>query len=211
MSLFSRLTEKSWQTPGVDPTRDPALYRPEGARVGLFVYLAVATMLFGLITMAYVMRMGDHGMSHGPTSDWRSMPEPPLIWINTAVLLANSAAWEWARTMARRERTPALLMAIFAPGLIALLFLAGQLALWSEYAAGGYYASTNPANAFFYLISGLHGLHLLGGLFFWGGTLSRLLAGAEAAEVRLPVDLCAAYWHFLLLIWIVMLGLLIST
>lgn len=209
MSLFGRLTEKSWETPGVGSV-DPADYRPQAAAVGLWVYFGIATVLFGLLTAAYLMRMGDAVMAHGPAGDWRQMPEPPLIWINSFILLLSSLAWEAARAGARRR--PTLMFAgLLAAGLLALLFLAGQLGLWSELAARGYYASANPANAFFYLITAIHGLHLLGGLFFWGRTLSRVLASAGAADVRLPIDLCAAYWHFLLLIWLVMLGLLIST
>jgi cytochrome c oxidase subunit 3 len=211
MSLFGRLTEKSWETPGADPTADPALYRPSAAAVGLRVFFGVVTMLFGLVTMAYVMRMGTVAMEHGPVSDWRPMPDPPLLWINSAILLLSGLAWEAARAGARIGRGLLLFAGVVAAGLLALLFLAGQLALWAQYVARGYYAGTNPSYSFFYLITGLHGLHLLGGLYFWGRTVSRLLAGADAGAVRVTIDLCAAYWHFLLVVWLIMLGLLIST
>jgi cytochrome c oxidase subunit III len=97
---------------------------------------------------------------------------------------------------------------LHAAGALGLLFIGGQLLLWSQFAAAGYFLQANPANAFFYLITALHGLHLIGGLFFWARAELRLQGGGD---VRLPVDLCAAYWHFLLLIWILMLGLLVST
>jgi cytochrome c oxidase subunit III len=211
MSLFGRLTEKSWENPGADPTSDPALYRPSAAAVGLRVFFGIVTMLFGLVAMAYVMRMGTVAMEHGPVSDWRPMPDPPLLWINSAILILSGLAWEAARAGARIGRGLLLFAGVVAAGLLALLFLAGQLALWEQYAARGYYAAANPSYSFFYLITGLHGLHLLGGLYVWGRTVSRLLAGADAGAVRATVDLCAAYWHFLLVIWLVMLGLLIST
>ena len=210
MSLFGRLAEKSWETTGPGDL-DPADYRPEAARVGLWVYFGVIVILFGLITSAYVVRMGDTFMIHGPTTDWRAMPEPPLIWVNSFILLVNSLAWEAARIAARRANATATFAGLLGAGLIAFLFLAGQLGLWGQYAALGYFAASNPANAFFYLITALHGLHILGGLFFWSRALSRLLAGAETGAVRLSVELCAAYWHFLLLVWLLMLGLLIST
>lgn len=207
MSLFSRLTEKGWEAQTVEPV-DPALYRPSAARVAVIVYFGVITVLFSLITAAYVMRMGMPSMGHGAMGDWHAMPEPPLMWINSFVLLLSSVAWEVARISARHERAVLMRRALFGAGALGILFLAGQLMLWREFSAAGYYASANPANAFFYLITALHGLHLAGGLFFWVRAELGLRAGAD---VRLPIELCAIYWHFLLLVWALMLALLTST
>ena len=207
MSLFSRLTEKSWETPGGEAV-DPATYRPPAARVGVIVYFGVITVLFGLVSSAYIMRMGMPGMGHGSMSDWHPMPEPPLLWINSIVLLISSIAWEAARIGARKGRADTMRHALFGAGALGILFLAGQLLLWREFMAAGYYASSNPANAFFYLITALHGLHLAGGLFFW---IRAVLGLRSGADVRLTVELCAVYWHFLLLVWALMLALLIST
>jgi cytochrome c oxidase subunit III len=207
MSLFSRLGEKSWQTPGAD-VADPREYRPPAARVAVVVYFGVATILFGLVSSAYLMRMGMPGMGHGHAGDWRAMPEPPLMWINTAVLMLSSLAWEAARLGIRQRRDDIMRSGLIAAGALAILFVGGQLLLWRQFVDLGYFLQSNPANAFFYLITALHGLHVLGGLFFWARAM---LAQRRGADVRLPIDLCAAYWHFLLLIWILMLGLLIST
>ena len=207
MSLLSRLTEKSWEAPGGEAV-DPATYRPPAARVGVIVYFGVIVVLFGLVASAYVMRMGMPGMGHDAVADWRPMPEPPLLWINSFVLLLSSIAWEAARIGAREGRSELMRRAMLGAGALGILFLAGQLLLWREFSEAGYYASSNPANAFFYLITALHGLHVLGGLFFWARAMLGLRAGAD---VRLPIELCAMYWHFLLLVWILMLGLLIST
>jgi cytochrome c oxidase subunit 3 len=207
MSLFSRLTEKSWETPGGEPV-DPAMYRPPAARVGVIVYFGVITVLFSLVSSAYVMRMGMPGMGHDAMGDWRPMPEPPLLWINSFVLLLSSIAWEATRVGARQGRADLMRRALFGAGALGILFLAGQLLLWREFSLAGYYASSNPANAFFYLITALHGLHIAGGLFFWVRAVLGLRTGAD---VRLPIELCAAYWHFLLLVWALMLALLTST
>lgn len=210
MSLFTRLGEKSWEPPGAGvDTRDPASYRPPAAQVMMLVYFGVITILFGLVSSAYVMRMGMGGMGHGGgVGDWNPMPEPPLIWINTAVLLLASLAWETARIGARRGETALVRPGLIAAGALGLLFLAGQLLLWSQFAELGYFLQSNPANAFFYMITTLHGLHLIGGLGFWGLAMRRMHGGGEAA---LPVQLTAAYWHFLLLVWILMLGLFVAT
>jgi cytochrome c oxidase subunit 3 len=86
----------------------------------------------------------------------------------------------------------------------------GQAQAWRELGALVYFEVTNPAIAFFYLITGLHGLHLLGGLVVWGRTLVRLWGGFELEKVRHSVELCTLYWHFLLLVWLVLFGLLFT-
>jgi cytochrome c oxidase subunit 3 len=87
----------------------------------------------------------------------------------------------------------------------------GQLLVWRQLGSLGYFVDTNPSNSFFYLITALHGLHLLGGLVAWFRASLRLWRGAEVAKIRMSVDLCAVYWHFLLLVWLVMFGLLLVT
>ncbi|PJG47306.1 cytochrome oxidase subunit III [Sphingobium sp. LB126] len=191
MTILARLTEKSWE-PGPPPVERE---RPSAGTVGTLAYFGVAMVMFSLLVAAYLMRMGLHGaMGHG--SDWKSMPDPPLLWINTLLLAASSVAWE----MARRER---MARAATAGAALGVLFLMGQLLLWRHYQATGYTLSANPANAFFYLLTALHGLHIVGGLFAAGRALA-------AANMR-NIALCALYWHFLLIIWLVLAALLLST
>jgi cytochrome c oxidase subunit 3 len=96
-------------------------------------------------------------------------------------------------------------------GVCTALFLSGQLVAWQQLSASGYLMTGNPANAFFYLLTALHGLHLLGGMWVWGRTTTRVLTGADVESVRLSVELCTVYWHYLLLVWIGLFGLLLST
>ena len=88
---------------------------------------------------------------------------------------------------------------------------------WRQLTGAGYYMATNPADAFFYVLTALHGLHMLGGLWFLGRAGLAVFRGlekssvTEVAQVRLRVELCSVYWHYLLLIWLVLFGLLLST
>ena len=91
------------------------------------------------------------------------------------------------------------------------MLLAGQFLAWQQLVALGYFAEENPANAFFYMITGLHALHLLGGLVAWGRTIAKLWRGIALSQLRLSVELCTVYWHFLLLVWLALFGLLIFT
>jgi cytochrome c oxidase subunit III len=212
MSLFSRLTQKSWQTPGIHGLGAPEDYRPSAGTVGTYVYMAVATGFFGLIVAAYVARMGSHGlMAHSAGTDWRAMPEPPLLWINTLILLASSLAWEGARRAARNfERLRTRRMTLIGAAL-GLAFLAGQLLLWQQYRAAGYYLAVNPSIAFFYLLTAVHGLHLAGGLVACARAVGQSGSNADEARAFRNIGLCAVYWHFLLLVWLLLAGLLVLT
>jgi len=166
----------------------------------LGVFLAVVGSLFALFISAYSMRMS--------MVDWRALPVPKLLWFNTGVLVLSSLALQWAYLAARRNDLEGIVIGLFGGGVSAVIFLVGQLLAWQQLIVAGYFVASNPANSFFYLITAVHGLHLMGGLVALGRTTSKVWRGAKAAEVQLSVELCAIYWHFLLLVWLVLLGLL---
>jgi len=172
--------------------------------VGLTTFLAVATSLFALFISAYTIRM-----RFAP--DWIPLSDPRVLWANTGLLVLSSIAYHWTRNAAVAGRTAQLKPGLMIAGGLALLFLAGQTTAWVELTRAGETVTGNPANAFFYLLTGLHGLHLLGGIWVWARSLVRVFGGASAESVRLSVELCAVYWHYLLLVWIVLFGLLLST
>ena len=169
------------------------------AKIGLGVFLAVVGSLFALFVSAYSMRM--------ELVDWRALPVPPLLWFNTCVLILSSVAMQWAQVAARLGRIDSLRVGLLAGGVFAWAFLAGQLWAWQQLGASGYFLAANPANTFFYLITALHGLHLVGGLVAWGKTTVKVWRGFE---VRLSVELCAVYWHFLLVVWLGLFALMLT-
>lgn len=169
------------------------------AKIGLYVFLGVVGALFSLFISAYLMRVG--------TPDWWSTPIPRLLWLNTAVLIVSSAAMHWAKTEAQRGRSEAMRTALIAAFATALLFLTGQIFAWRELTEAGYVLADNPANSFFYVITGMHGLHILGGLIALGRTMMNTGRGPVTAKTRLGVDLCALYWHFMLAVWLILFAL----
>jgi len=181
---------------------DGALSLPP-VKVGLGVFLAVATSLFALLISAYYMRMAG--------ADWTTLAVPKGLWLNTGALILSSAAMQWTQSAARWGRMDGVRIGLIAGGIFAFCFLAGQLWVWQQLNASGYFVAANPANAFFYLLTALHGLHLLGGLWVWAKTTAKVARGVEAGAVRLSVELCTVYWHFLLLVWLVLFALLLST
>jgi cytochrome c oxidase subunit III len=178
----------------------PEAASPPPAKVGLGVFLAVAGSLFALVISTYAMRM--------QMPDWRDLPIPRILWFNTGVLALSSVALHGAQSAARREEADALKMSLLAAGISALAFLSGQLLAWRQLTDAGYLLTANSANAFFYVMTGAHGLHLLGGLVALGRTGEKAWRGVVPGRLRLSVELCAIYWHFLLVVWLIVLSVL---
>lgn len=198
-AVASRLTARPWagETAG-----DVGALESPPARIGLWVFMAVVTSLFGLFLSAYAMRM-HHGLG------WCHLTIPNLVWYNTLVLLAASVAMQLASSLAGRGRRDASRNALLAGGLLTAGFLAGQVMAWQQVGPSLYFLQGSPAIAFFYVLTILHGLHLVGGLYVLGRTTARFAAGVEIVDLRQSLSLCATYWHFLLLVWLAVFGALL--
>ena len=178
---------------------------PQGftaARVGLAVFIAVATSLFALTISAYTMRMH-------MAADWRHLHAPQLLWVNTVLLLLGSIGLQWAWSGVKRGDARRLRFGLAMGGACSIAFVVGQYFAWRQLNAAGFYASANPANAFFFMMTALHAAHLLGGLVAWGRTSRKVLRGWSPVLVRGSVELCALYWHYLFIVWIVLFALIL--
>jgi len=174
------------------------------AQTGIWVALAAITMGFASLTSAMVVRQGT-GL------DWRHLTLPPILYLNTVLLLASSLTLEiarrriagYARGLDRRLAIPmGWLLATLALG---LLFVAGQYAAWLRLKAAGLYLATNPNSSFFYLFTGVHAVHVLGGLAGLVYVLSKL---HRSILRRSTLAAAAQYWHFMGLLWLYLLSLL---
>lgn len=172
-------------------------------RVALFIFMGVATALFSLFSIAYNMRMGMGG--------WTNLADPAILWTNTYILVAGSIVMHVASRFAAQGKIAAAKYAFFVAGIAGFLFLGGQYMAWQELNAAGFYAQANPANAFFYVLTGLHGLHLLGGLYAWAQALVKAMGGSGTADIHASIKLCDYYWGYLLLLWVAMFAMLLST
>jgi cytochrome c oxidase subunit 3 len=204
VSILRQLTAKPWVTAQamVDDFHLGGTFSLPTAKLGLRVFLAVVTVLFMLLILAYGSRM--------EFEDWRPAPQQSLLWLNTAMLVLSSLAMQWAQVAARHGDIDDVWIGLIAGGVFAVAFLGGQILAWRQLNMMVAFDITNPAIGFFFLITALHGLHLLGGLVAWGRTAAKVWRGFDAAHVRLSVELCTVYWHFLLLIWLILFGLLFS-
>ena len=206
MSLLQKLTEKSWETEGTNralPGSGEGALRIPIQKVALRTFIAVLTVMFGLFIVAYYIRM--------ELDDWRPLPEPNLLWFNTGILFLCSFSLQWTRSLLNKNDIKKVQTSMLVGGVLTIAFVLGQVLAWRALNNQGYYLNSNPANAFFYLLTGIHALHLLGGLWVWTRASIRIWFGARPDDIRLSVELCSTYWHFLLLVWLVLFGLLSYT
>jgi cytochrome c oxidase subunit 3 len=209
--LVRKLSARSWEGQVVADDAHRGM-NSVPAKMGLLVFLAVITSLFGLFISAYYMRMGHGHGADGAVHDWQPLIEPGVLWLNTALLILASVAMQWTRASIARGDLARTRTGLIAGGVLTLAFLVGQLVAWRAIRVEGLFTPQSPAVAFFYLLTAVHGLHLLGGLYVWARTLLRMRRkDIEAIDVHTSVELCTVYWHYLLFVWLVLFALLLST
>lgn len=167
------------------------------ARVAVWLVVASVTILFAAFTSTYLARRAE--------PDWQALPMPAVLWLNTGVLAVSSLLLEWARRAGLRRQLPQLRTGLMLGTGLGLVFLAGQVVAWRQLAAAGVFLATNPHNAFFYLLTGAHGLHLTGGLLALFYAVGK---AKDADSVGAIVEPVATYWHFLGGLWLYLFALL---
>ena len=204
MSWLSKITEKPWEHTGeLEALHDSFDNGYSAHRTGLFLFLAVITSLFGLFIITY------HTRSQFP--DWEVLADPRILWVNTLILVLASVAMHVASKAAKKSQDSLMRIALFGSAVLTLVFVAGQLVAWDQLVDAGYYAADNPAIAFFYLLTALHALHLLGGMWFLLRLGFTMKQTGKAEKVLQSVTLCATYWHYLLIVWLVLFTMLLRT
>lgn len=185
-------------------------------RVGIAAGIVSVAMLFASLTVIFMMRPGYRVNSHTHTaaSDWHPLTLPyRLLLVNTLVLILSSVTLELARRGLLRKaeftllgiRPPKLQTDLPWLGLTVLLgfgFLSGQLLAWRFFQQQGIYLATYPSTSFFYILTGLHAVHLLGGLIALICTLIGSWIRMKIDSQRIAVDVTGWYWHFMAVLWI---------
>ncbi|MEH6631309.1 MAG: hypothetical protein V7776_10800 [Halopseudomonas aestusnigri] len=216
MSFFHTLMSKPWEVgSGEAIDRGQVCSTPSG-KLGLTAFFAIITVLFTLLTLGFFTRMA--------SEDWVPLIEPDLLILNTIFLALSSMAFHGAWIIVRKQQAMVLpsasspspqkqikfrngLMAL--GGVFAVAFILGQVLAWQQLYNQGNFVNTNPAITFFYLITALHAVHLLGGMFAWGRSAVKIWYGATTDKIRQSLELCTSYWHFLLMLWMLMFVLLV--
>jgi cytochrome c oxidase subunit III len=179
-------------------------YSPPPSSTGIWVVLFAITMSFAAFTSALIVRKG-------ASLDWRHFTLPSILYLNTVLLLASSVTLEVARRriavfmagVKTQAESPArwLYITLF----FGLLFVAGQYFAWLQLRAQGVFLATNPSSSFFYVLTGAHALHVLGGLAGISRVINKL---GKSVLRRSTLAATARYWHFMDVLWVYLLLLL---
>ncbi len=211
MNPFKALAEKPWlaQPAGVPQALDADL----GAAgcIALRFFIAVVSVLFFLFTITFLARSQYPDFQALAGQPWQPFTDPSRLWFNTALLAFSSLAMHFAASAAKKEHMNSAISAVTAAAFFAVLFLLAQLDLWQQLQSMGFYVSSNPANSYFYLLTAVHGLHLIGGLVALSNVVFRVWYDGELTSLSGPLKLCTTYWHFLLAVWLFLFALLTST
>ena len=177
--------------------------REDLVRLGLWMFLATVTMLFAAFTSAYIVRRSG--------TDWQRIALPSVLWLNTLMLALSSVALEAARWGGTRSRWRAASVAFAAAIVLGLAFLGGQVLAWRQLIAAGLYAPASPHGSFFYMLTGVHGLHIVAALAVLAWGAARTWTGAGRRDRRrwtALVGICRTFWHFLGGVWVYLFVLL---
>jgi cytochrome c oxidase subunit III len=189
--------------PPINPPRSASAASARSARSGVWVAMFAITMSFAAFTSAMFVRQG--------STDWIHLAVPPILFVNTLLLVFSSFTLEFARR-AVRAKTIALLpsladlrkarIAVSVTLLLGLAFIAGQYLAWRQLAAQGFFLASNPNSSFFYVFTGVHALHVLGGLAALLLLLFRIFQRSPRLSLLPGVSL---YWHFMCALWLYLL------
>jgi cytochrome c oxidase subunit 3 len=164
--------------------------------VGLWMFLGTVVMLFAAFTSALVVRRSG--------SDWVDVHLPSILWVNTAVLALSSVTLERARRAGAMQPRGAL-ASIAATLLLGAVFCAGQIEAWRDLAAAGVFLPTTPAASFFYILTGLHVVHLVAALVCLAVLAAATVRPTPAGEWRYRAGMVSTFWHFLTGVWVYLL------
>ncbi len=180
-------------------------FSPQRYRIAMWVVLAAIAMMFTALTSAYIVRSAS-------SNDWQPIRMPRVLWLSTILILVSSGTFEAARRASKRNSDRAYGRWLLLTVLLGLGFLGSQLLAWRQLVAQGIYLATNPHSSFFYLLTGAHGVHLLGGVLALDYLLLRTWRrrnGFDSEEKRqAAADAVALYWHFMDGLWIYLFLLL---
>jgi cytochrome c oxidase subunit 3 len=175
----------------------------EASRSGIWVGIFAITMSFAAFTSALFVRQGS-------ASDWQHIVLPPVLYLNTLALLVSSVTFEMSRRsisagpVIESDAARKGLGWLFLTLVLGVAFFAGQYVAWQRLQAQGIFLATNPNSSFFYVLTAMHGIHLLGGIAALIYVIGRLTARHSTFR-RSLFDNTAIYWHIMGILWVYLL------
>jgi cytochrome c oxidase subunit 3 len=198
--LFGALTDKPWEKEQMisDNYHQGKTFNLSNQTSAVIVIFGVSTVLFSLIVTGYLYSIPS-------TQDTQYLLKPNLLWVNTLILLSVTYFFHKVTKDLKKNIFERVKINLLIIGFLSYAFLFGQIFFWFQLMENGNYVSTNNYFSSFYIFTTLHGLHLLGGLFFWGKVFSKIskLEKKEITNHKKSIEALSLYWTFLLVVWFV--------
>jgi len=163
-------------------------------KFALWIFIASVIMIFAALTSAYIVRQSD--------GNWMMFDLPNSFWITSAIILVSSGTMHWAYLAAKKDNLEATKVAISITTVLGVAFLVGQYLAWGDLVRRNVYFVGNPSGSFVYVLSGLHGAHIIGGLVFLLIVLVATFRYSVHSKNLAQIEMCATYWHFLDGLWL---------
>jgi len=210
MNIIESLTEKPWLAQDGDIAEpQTTLVPPE--RIALRFFLGAVSLLFFLFLITFLSRSQFPDFIALSGQPWQPFTDASQLWVNTSLLLLASLSIQWGMITTKKNQLNSSIVAVFLTLIISISFLFSQYSVWQQLMALGYYVDSNPANSFFYLLTAIHGLHLIGGIVVLLRAAIHFYQSNSLTSLNASLSLCATYWHFLFIVWLVLFALLTSS
>ena len=197
--LFGTLLQKPWEKDQMvlDTSHTGKTFDISSQKSAVIIIFGIATVLFSLIFTAYIY-------SIPPGQDTMYLLKPNLLWANTIILFFVAYFFSRITKDLEKKETSKIKKNLIIVGGLSYIFLFGQLIFWTQLMKSGNYVTTNTYFSSFYIFTAIHGLHLLGGLFFWGKVSSRVLKLEQnkILDEEKNISALSWYWTFLLIVWL---------
>ena len=203
--LFGTLTQKPWEEDqaAIDSTHSGRTFNLSNQMSAVIIIFGVSTAIFSLIFTGYLYSLP-------PEQDTTFILKTYLLWINTLVLVIVTFFFNKISSDLKKKQTDKIKINLIFVGGLSYLFLFLQLTLWYQIMKSGNFVDTNTYFSSFYIFTALHGIHLLGGLFFWGKVSSRIfkLDKKDYLNEENNINALSIYWLFLFIVWLVFFALM---
>ncbi len=198
--IFGTLTEKPWEAnqAAIDSKHTGQTFNISNQMSVVIIIFGISSVLFSLIFTGYLYSLP-------PGQDTTFILKTNMLWINTLVLIMVTYFFDKIRRDFNNNLTNNIKKNLIIVGALSYLFLILQLILWYQLMIDGNYVSTNTYFSSFYFFTALHGIHLLGGLFFWGKVTSKIfkLDERDYKKEERSITALSVYWLFLFIVWFV--------
>ncbi|WP_019028470.1 cytochrome c oxidase subunit 3 [Colwellia piezophila] len=213
MHILKTLRVKPWLPAELEPQASlpSALFNKEkAASTALQFFLAVITVIFLLFTITFLQRTQSFDFQALSGEPWLPFTNADILWQNSAYLVLASISIMVAKKFAEQRILYAIIISLTATTLFTLLFINGQVQVWQQLNQSGFYITTNPANSYYFLLTGVHALHIIGGVLVLMRCIWLFAFSLSYPQLTSRLILCTRYWHYLLFIWLFLFFLLTS-